>query len=104
MRSAVFAFAVAATAAAALSSPAHAYCRGCSISPEAAAAAAAGAAYGQAIMGGNAQAYAPPPMPDSSATFEQNVSGGAKKTCHTEIRRSWDSEKGNQERRVEVCN
>jgi hypothetical protein len=89
------AFAVALLSAAAFSSPAQAYCRGCAVNrhdPAAtAAAAAAGAVYGTAIMSGAAaQAYEPPP--DSSAAYQPAATGSKAARCANGASRSWSAD------------
>ena len=103
MRLTSIAFAVASLSAAALSYPAQAYCRGCAISPEAAAAAAAGAIYGSAIAAGaTAQAYEPPPMPDSGAAY--GAAGTGKDAgCENASSRTWIAGSDAASGRVDKC-
>lgn len=110
MRLTAIVSAVALLSAAAFSYPAQAYCRGCA-SPQAAAAAAAaavaGATYGATMMpGANAQAYEPPPVADSSATYRPAASetktGCANGTRRT-FQRSWTADSDAPAAQTESC-
>jgi hypothetical protein len=99
MRLTAIASAVALLSVAAFSYPAQAYCRGCA-SPRAAAttaaAAVAGATYGATMMpGANAQAYEPPPVPDSSATYRPATAddnAGCANGASRTFQRSWTAD------------
>ncbi|MGE0563549.1 MAG: hypothetical protein AB7O50_03455 [Pseudolabrys sp.] len=105
MRLTSIAFAVASLGAAALSSPAQAYCRGCAMSPEAAAAAAAGAVYGSAIAAGAAaQAYEPPPpMPNSSASYGAANTRPGDSDCKSPVSRTFVAGSNIPAARIDKC-
>ena len=108
MRLTAIASAVALTTAAAFSSPAQAECRGGAMSPQASAAAAAaavaGTTYGATMMpGANAQAYEPPPVADSSATYRPAASESKATACSSGTRRSWSADSDAPPAHTESC-
>src|SRR5215470_17268082 len=90
MRNAITALAAASALAAALPSPAQAYCNGCGVAAGVVGGLAAGAIVGSAIAGSRPPAYVEPP----------DVTGSI---CHIERRQVWIEGYGYRPRRVEVC-
>ena len=106
MKNTVIALAAAATLAAALPSPAQAYCQGCGVAAGVVGGLAAGAIIGGAIANSRppvyvepAPVYAAPPPPPAYAEPSEYADGPV---CHTERQQVWDGY-GYRTRRVQVC-
>jgi hypothetical protein len=104
MKRIVISLAAAALVAAAMPSPAQAYCRGCAVGAGVIGGLAVGAIVGSAIANSQPRyaepevVYAPPP-PAYAVEPPEYVDGPV---CHTERRQYWDGY-GYRMRRVQVC-
>ena len=106
MKNTIIALAAAGTLAAALPSPAPAYCNGCGVAAGVVGGLAAGAIVGSAIASSRPPVYvepapvyvAPPPPPAYAEPPEFTGS-----ICHIERRQVWIEGYGYRPRRVEVC-
>jgi hypothetical protein len=102
MRNAIISLAAAGTLAAALPSPAQAYCNGCGVAAGVVGGLAAGAIVGSAIAGSRPPVYVepapvyavPPPVYVEPPAYAP--------VCHTERQQVWDGY-AYRMRRVEVC-
>jgi hypothetical protein len=99
MKQTATALAVAALLAAAMPSPAQAYCHGCGIAAGVVGGMAAGAIIGSALAGPPAPVYVEPPPPPSAVYYDD----AEEPVCHVEHQRIWVEGFGWRHRRVEVC-